>query len=571
MNPYEQRVTALASSLGYEFVGPYTNSQTKALFRHVDGACGGHEFSMTPNKFLGGRRCPRCAGVERYTGESYRQYIEEKTAGAWTTLGDYVNTNAEIDFACGVCGAPHRARPRIFISRSEGSHLACRCGNPLPTAASFRSALRSESRARGGRRKSTEQVQGEIDAIFGPGQYQLMEAYRGSMVPIRVLHTACGTESVKRVDAMIHHAEGCLACSGRAPISYEDAARTIGSSGTHVLVSPGIANTKTPLILKHVTSGLEYRVTYKDFVHKGHRGHHPSAAEEEIAEFVRSAGFEVRRRDRTAIAPMEIDILVASRSLGIEYNGSYYHSDRFRAKGYHAEKAALARSRGVRLIQITDGEWLEKGEIVRSKLAHLLGATRQRLDARSLAVVTIDPAEAARFFSATHIQGAPRGAFSAIALVREGGSVQACIALAGGSSLGQRGGDGVAEVVRYSTALGTSVRGGFTKLTRAVFRLHGAVRRLVTFADLMWSEGDLYVRAGWALSGRVAPRYRYVHAPSGRSYHRTSFTKDKIAEKFPTIYNPALTEREMMDKTNFVRVYDAGKLRFVLDRELVDA
>ena len=566
MNPYEARLRQAATNEGYEVLSPYINSQTKVRLRHAAGTCSGHIFDMTPNKFLQGRRCPRCAGVERYTDASYRAYIEEKTGGNWTTVGGYVSTDIEMRFACGRCGAEHLARPRIFISRRDGHTLACQCGNPLPARSVFLDASRAASKARGGRRKTTEQVQSEIDRIFGPDQYVLQEVYAGSMRPVDVLHTACGRVSRKRVDAMIHHGEGCIYCSGRARVRYEDAAQAIAASGTHILLSEELPNTKTPVDLLHTASGSVYRVSYKDFVHKGHRGHHASGPEEEIVAYVTSLGFTVRRRDRTVLAPLEVDILVEGTDLGIEYNGSYYHSDRFRLPSYHQEKADAAERAGIRLLQVKDSDWAHRRAIVESKLAHALGKTQRRVSARSLTLRHVNPASAAAFFRETHLQGAPRGAFDAYALVDGQDTILACLALGMGGALGYRGTAGEREVIRYATALQTAVRGGYTRLTKYIFQELPDVERLVTFADRMWGSGALYRATGWSETGRVAPRYSYVHAPSAREYHRTSFTKDKIAKKFPEIFNPALTERQMMDKTNFVRVYDAGKIRFALSR-----
>ena len=85
---------------------------------------------------------------------------------------------------------------------------------------------------------------------------------------------------------------------------------------------------------------------------------------------------------------------------------------------------------------------------------------------------------------------------------------------------------------------------------------------MVTFADHNWGDGALYEQNGWEAVSHVPPRYRYVHSPSARSFHRSSFTKDTIRVRFPEIYDPELTERQMMDKTNYVRVYDAGKTKY---------
>ena len=61
---YSNNLTDLASSENYEVLDSYTNSITKLRFLHKD--CN-TIFSMIPNKFIQGRRCPKCGGVQRQT------------------------------------------------------------------------------------------------------------------------------------------------------------------------------------------------------------------------------------------------------------------------------------------------------------------------------------------------------------------------------------------------------------------------------------------------------------------------------------------------------------------------
>jgi hypothetical protein len=66
MNSYAESLSSYAQEEGYTVVGDYVNSSTKIKFQHTNGGCAGFEFEMSPNKFMQGRRCPRCAGVENW-------------------------------------------------------------------------------------------------------------------------------------------------------------------------------------------------------------------------------------------------------------------------------------------------------------------------------------------------------------------------------------------------------------------------------------------------------------------------------------------------------------------------
>ena len=58
------------------------------------------------------------------------------------------------------------------------------------------------------------------------------------------------------------------------------------------------------------------------------------------------------KRDRTAIAPYEIDIYIPSKKIGIEFNGTYWHSSIYKEKDYHFKKSRFAEKAGIRLIHI---------------------------------------------------------------------------------------------------------------------------------------------------------------------------------------------------------------------------
>lgn len=79
-----------------------------------------------------------------------------------------------------------------------------------------------------------------------------------------------------------------------------------------------------------------------------------SKEEEEIANMVEDMGYDVTRSDRIIIKPKEIDILVPSEKIGIEYNGIYWHCDENKEKEDHQVKWLLAKNSGIDLIQIWD-------------------------------------------------------------------------------------------------------------------------------------------------------------------------------------------------------------------------
>ena len=112
------------------------------------------------------------------------------------------------------------------------------------------------------------------------------------------------------------------------------------------------------------------------------------------------------KKDRGILDGQEIDIYLPEYKIGIEFNGTYWHSSVLKDKNYHFEKSKLAEQKGVRLIHINQWEW--DSEEVREKLISLLHiATNQlktRIYARNCDVKKITNAEAKLFNNKNHLQ-----------------------------------------------------------------------------------------------------------------------------------------------------------------------
>ena len=103
----------------------------------------------------------------------------------------------------------------------------------------------------------------------------------------------------------------------------------------------------------------------------------------------------------------EIDIYLPDYKIGIEFNGTYWHSDLFKDKLYHFNKSKLAEQLGIRLIHIYQYEWEDSK--MREKLKQLLriscGKVENKIYARKCEIRKIENKEARPFNEATHLQG----------------------------------------------------------------------------------------------------------------------------------------------------------------------
>lgn len=275
-----------------------------------------------------------------------------------------------------------------------------------------------------------------------------------------------------------------------------------------------------------------------------------SAKEKALGEFVSSLGFEVELGNRKILNGKEIDIFIPALNVGIEFNGIYYHSNTFLSDDYHAKKYLLAKAAGIRLLQIWEDDWDKRRNAIERHIKNVLGVSNERkVYARNTSVVSVSTMKAREFFEENHIQGfVPSSLY--FGLADENKEVVAMIAL--------KKEKGNLVLTRYATAY--AVPGGHSKLVSYVEKTQD-YGKLITFADLTFSEGKLYEATGWILDGELKPDYAYVRGSVRR--HKFSFRKANFKSDPSLIYVEGMTEAKLAEMNNIPRVFDAGKLRFI--------
>lgn len=274
-----------------------------------------------------------------------------------------------------------------------------------------------------------------------------------------------------------------------------------------------------------------------------------SSGQEEVSLFVESMGFEIERNNRTILGK-ELDIFIPSKMIAIEYCGVFWHSEKFLPKDYHKKKMQLAASLGIRLITLFEDEWKHRNSQVRQKLAHILGRSlMETVYARKTQITEITPAEAKHFMEEFHIQGFG-GGFLHLGLSHNGSIVAVM-------SIRKSSGD---EVILNRYATSKRVVGGFTKLLSYFRRQHPNIK-IITFADLRWSQGDMYAEAGFSAEKILPPDYSYVIAD--KRFHKFNFRHKQLSGMKK--YDPHLSERENTQAMGIRRIYDCGKIRYSID------
>mgnify|MGYP006054306883 CR=1 FL=1 len=59
-------------------------------------------------------------------------------------------------------------------------------------------------------------------------------------------------------------------------------------------------------------------------------------------------------------------------NLAFEYNGKYWHSEKFRPSDHREKKSELCKNKGINLIHIEEEYWLKNKQEVKNKIKQLI-------------------------------------------------------------------------------------------------------------------------------------------------------------------------------------------------------
>jgi hypothetical protein len=282
--------------------------------------------------------------------------------------------------------------------------------------------------------------------------------------------------------------------------------------------------------------------------------------ERDVAEYLQSLGFVVER-NVPVLNKKHIDIYIPDRKFGVELHGLNWHTVATRGTEYHRNKWEIAESLGIQLVQVFEDEWADKPDIVRRRLAAMLGVG-QKLDARKCELVVLESSEGRGFLDSHHLQGAGIAALY-YGLKHDGQLV--AVASFGKSRTGAMTGamvEGEWEVVRYASI--GRVRGGFGRLFSA-FLKDVSPLQVISYCDLRYGNGSVYAATGFKLRDITPPDYWWV--PNGKVVRisRYATQKHKIP-KHPVLskfYAPGKTEAQVCADAGWEKIYGVGHQKWL--------
>ena len=278
-----------------------------------------------------------------------------------------------------------------------------------------------------------------------------------------------------------------------------------------------------------------------------------SKPEIKLKDFIRSFyKGEIITNSKNIIPPMELDIFVPTLNLAIEFNGGYWHSERFKDKNYHLHKYNLCKSKGIRLISIWEWEYLKDRDKIENFIKNLI-LEKKKLFARKLHIKEVDVNTQREFLDINHLQGYIP-CTHALGLYKEDELVQIMTLRIKSKK------DKLFEIGRLATKTGFTVVGGSKRLFKHLLSFVD-FETIISYNNMDKFTGDTYESLGMHFESVSIP-YGWIRNLEYLPRYATQ--KSKLIKQG---FDKNLSESEIMRNEGFEKIYFTGVSKFVLKKE----
>ena len=263
--------------------------------------------------------------------------------------------------------------------------------------------------------------------------------------------------------------------------------------------------------------------------------------------------------NRMVLGNKELDLYFPEKKVALEYNGSYWHSEIYRDKYYHQNKAILCGKAGVQLIQIFENEWSNidcRNKLIKY-IRGLLDLDKPTiLYARQLEIKEIDGNEADDFCNKHHLQN------SSLSSIRIGAYYDNRLVSLMTFGKPRFNDDYEYELIRYCNDLDYRIVGGAERIFNYFIKNYNPLS-VITYSDMSKFTGMVYLKLGFTLDSDrfTEPGYMWYNKDTKEHINRYSTQKNKLVKIGLGESNQ--TEEEIMHNLGYIKVYTCGNIKFI--------
>jgi len=274
-----------------------------------------------------------------------------------------------------------------------------------------------------------------------------------------------------------------------------------------------------------------------------------------ICKFLKENNIKYIPNDRKTING-ELDIYIPDYRLAIEINGLHWHSEYYLNNDYHINKTKKCNEQNIQLLHFFEDELIEKYDIIESMIKSKLGIIENKIFARKCIIKEIDSKISSEFLEKNHMQGNVNSSIK-IGLFYNNELVSIMTFGKLRNVLGNKlKNENEFEMLRFCNKLNITIVGGASKLYN-YFKLKYKPLKIISFANIRYSNGNLYKQLGFKLEYNTLPNYWYVVGKKRK--HRFLYRKDVLVKQG---FDKNKTEHEIMSERKIPRIYDCGNIKY---------
>lgn len=288
-----------------------------------------------------------------------------------------------------------------------------------------------------------------------------------------------------------------------------------------------------------------------------------SISQVELYNFIReNYNGVIVQNDKVKIKPYEIDIYLPELEIGFEFNGVFWHSDKFKDDKYHFKKHVASDNNNIKIYTIWEDDWNIKTEICKSFILNKISKSI-KIGARKTRIMEVGYLDSKTFLENNHFQGDVKssvriGLYYKDELVSLMTFSRLRLPLVRNAYKNKDKNINIWELTRFCNKLNHTVVGGSSRLLN-YFILKYSPKEIQTYSDNLISNGDMYQRLGFEYVHTSNPGYWYV--VNGIRKHRFNWRKDRLVKMG---YDVNKTESEIMGELGYYKIYNAGNKKWIM-------
>ena len=281
-----------------------------------------------------------------------------------------------------------------------------------------------------------------------------------------------------------------------------------------------------------------------------------SKAELDIREYIQQLNpeLDIKIKNRDIINNRELDIYIPEKKLAIEFNGTYWHSDKYKDKYYHRDKTLACKNNGVRLLHIFEYEWINPKQQIKIKnyLKDIIVGTNV-IPARKCSIIEVDKGKYKDFTERYHLQSYVNSKL-VLGLIYEDELVQLMSFCKSRFNTEYE-----YEIARLCSKSGVSVIGGPSRLLNRFIERYNS-KSIVSYCDISKFSGNVYESMKFSFVGYSEPGYKWVKNQEVLSRYQTQ--KHILCKK--GLVAEGKTEDEIMHMLGYDKIYNSGNAIYTL-------